>query len=261
MGLKWAGAELDSTQARKYTLWTLAAAARGYPLLWEPSAPKPGLKKDYEVAKKAGSKRASKKKAAGKPKARKAKLEKVQPATPREAAGLLAKLIKTKGARRGKARKSPLSKQEIKELRQILLDKRRALLGDMANIEDQAIGKNRQEGTGDLSNMPTHPADIGSDNYEHEFTLGLLESERALLEEIDQALERIKNKTYGLCVATGNPIGIPRLRARPWAKYCIEYARMVEKGLVRPNEENEEEQAEEEAEEAVEEAADDEGED
>ena len=88
--------------------------------------------------------------------------------------------------------------------------------------------------------MPTHLADLGTDNYEQEFTLGLLESEGILLKEIDEALERIERGTYGTCLGTDKPIGKARLRARPWAKYCIDYARMVEQGLIHPGEENEE---------------------
>jgi len=133
--------------------------------------------------------------------------------------------------------KSPLTKSELDEFRQILLDKRRAILGDMSSIEADALRTNRQDGSGDLSNMPTHPADIGSDNFEQEFTLGLLDSERKLLSEINAALERIEGGTFGVCVGTGEVIGLPRLRARPWAKYCIEYAKMLEKGLVPPENE------------------------
>jgi len=159
-------------------------------------------------------------------------------------------------AKKGKI-KSPLSKAELKEFRKTLLDKRRDLVGDLSGIEAGALRRSRQDGTGDLSNLPTHPADIGTDNYEQEFSLGLLESERVLLEEIDQALERIANGTYGVCLGTGRPIGKPRLKARPWAKYCIEYARMIEKGLVRPDEDREAEIAgySEEDEEPEEEAA------
>lgn len=121
----------------------------------------------------------------------------------------------------------------------MLLEKRRTLVGDLSGIESEALRRNRQDGSGDLSNMPTHPADVGSDNYEQEFTLGLLESERIMLTEIDEALERITEGTYGVCLGTGEPIGLPRLRARPWAKYGIEYARLLEKGLVRPDDDQE----------------------
>jgi RNA polymerase-binding protein DksA len=145
-------------------------------------------------------------------------------------------------------KKSPFSRAELKEFRQMLLDKRQGLLGDMTRMEAEALRTNRQEGTGDLSKIPTHDADVGTDNFEQEFTLGLLESERTLLTEINEALERIDKGTYGICLGTGLAIGKARLKARPWAKYCIEYARMIEKGLVHQGQEREsggEEQAEE----------------
>lgn len=136
-------------------------------------------------------------------------------------------------------KKSPLTKTELKEFRQMLLAKRRALLGDMTHMEAEALRTNRQEGTGDLSKIPTHDADVGTDNFEQEFTLGLLESERVLLGELNEALERIDKGTYGICLGTGLAIGKARLKARPWAKYCIEYARLIEKGLVRRGQEQE----------------------
>ena len=71
-------------------------------------------------------------------------------------------------------------------------------------------------------------ADIGSDNWEQEFTLDLLTAERDLVREIDGALERINNGTYGICLGTNKPINRSRLKAKPWAKYCIEYARELE---------------------------------
>jgi len=151
------------------------------------------------------------------------------------------------GAAKAKARgrslpKSRLSKAELAGFREMLLEKRRSLVGDMNGIEAEALRMNRKEGSGDLSSMPTHPADLGTDNYEQEFTLGLLESERQMLGEIDEALERIRNGTYGICQGTGKPITKARLRARPWAKYSIEYARMVEQGLVHPSSEDQEDQ-------------------
>jgi RNA polymerase-binding protein DksA len=132
-----------------------------------------------------------------------------------------------------KPRKSPLTPAQLKMFREMLLTKRRSLIGDMSGMEDEALGHGRVEGSGDLSSVPDHPANIASDNYEQEFMLGLLESERSLLNEINDALERIADKTYGLCQGTGRPISLARLKARPWSRYCIEYARKIEKGLVR----------------------------
>lgn len=126
--------------------------------------------------------------------------------------------------------KSKLSAKEFRHFKELLLAKRRELLGDVSQLSTEALRNNRQDASGDLSNMPSHMADIGSDNWEQEFTLGLIATERALLREIDEALERIENRTYGVCLATHRMIGIQRLEAKPWAKYCIEYARLREAG-------------------------------
>lgn len=123
-----------------------------------------------------------------------------------------------------------LSPRDIEMFRQMLLQKRAEILGDVSTLHDEALNKNRREASGDLSSMPIHMADLGTDNYELEFTLGLIEGERAILKEIDEALERIRQNTYGFCLATGQPIGKARLRAKPWAKYCYEYTLAQERG-------------------------------
>jgi RNA polymerase-binding protein DksA len=114
----------------------------------------------------------------------------------------------------------------------MLLKKRREIVGDVNEMEDEALKKARLEATGNLSSMPIHMADLGTDNYEQEFALGLMDSERKLLREIDDALERIEQQVYGICEGTGKPIPKARLEAQPWARYCVEYARMLEQGAV-----------------------------
>ncbi len=121
--------------------------------------------------------------------------------------------------------KSGLSRKELNGLKALLMVKRAEIVGDVMNMEESRASGNG----GDLSNMPLHMADIGSDNYEQEFTLGLVESERKLLIEIDAALLRIQNKTYGVCIVSGNPIPKARLEIKPWAKYSIEVVREREK--------------------------------
>ena len=151
-------------------------------------------------------------------------------------------------AKASRTDRPPLTKEELKEFRQLLLTKRRELVGDMTGIEAEALGSDRQESKGDISD---HPADAGTDNFEQEFSLGLLESERNMLADIDKALIRLEKGTYGVCLGTGRPIAKARLIARPWAPYGIEYARMVEKGLVRAGDKiAEDEEAEEEDEDA-----------
>jgi DnaK suppressor protein len=68
------------------------------------------------------------------------------------------------------------------------------------------------------------------DNYDQEFTLGLIENEQATLELVEEALERMENGTYGQCAECGEPIAKPRLQAIPYARHCIKCARKLEGG-------------------------------
>ncbi len=138
-------------------------------------------------------------------------------------------------------KKYRLSTADTEHFKQMLLEKRRDIVGDVNEIEDETLKKSRLDATGDLSSMPIHMADIGTDNYEQEFALGLMDSERNLLHEIDDALQRIEQGTYGICEGTGRPIPKARLKAKPWARYCVEYARILEQGLVTEQEEYEDE--------------------
>jgi DnaK suppressor protein len=94
--------------------------------------------------------------------------------------------------RLGRNRKSRLSAVSIEHFKQLLLEKRKEILKNVNEIEDEALKKSRLDATGDLSSMPIHMADLGTDNYEQEFVLGLMDSERKLMNEIDDALQRIE---------------------------------------------------------------------
>ncbi len=133
--------------------------------------------------------------------------------------------------------KSRLSPAEIERFKELLLRKRSEILGSVSEIEGEALKKSRLDASGDLSSMPIHMADLGSDNFEQEFSLELMDSERKLLVEINDALDRIENGTYGICEGTGKPIAKARLEAQPWARYSIEYAKMVEEGRTEEREE------------------------
>jgi RNA polymerase-binding protein DksA len=120
-----------------------------------------------------------------------------------------------------------LTPAEIEEFKAMLWEKRNEILGNVSTMEFEAL---RRDSSG-LSNMPTHMADMGTDNYEIDNILGLMDSEMKILVEIDDALSRIENGTYGICEINGEPIPKARLEAIPWARYCIKCAALVEKGL------------------------------
>jgi len=137
-----------------------------------------------------------------------------------------------------RTKKIHLTASDAEHFKQTLLEKRREIIGNVNEMKDEALKKSRLDATGDLSSMPIHMADIGTDNYEQEFALDLMDGERKLLQEIDDALQRIEQGTYGICKATGKPIARARLKAQPWARYCVEYARMLEEGLVTEQEQS-----------------------
>ncbi len=128
--------------------------------------------------------------------------------------------------------KSILSKAELQHFRDLLIVKLKEIIGDVDHFEAESLKKSRLDASGDLSSMPIHMADIGSDNYEQEFALGLMDSERKLVHEIYAALKRIDDGSYGICEGTGEPIPKPRLEGIPWTRYCVEYAEKIEKGLI-----------------------------
>ena len=136
-----------------------------------------------------------------------------------------------RSVRAKKSAKSHLSKSDIEHFTKLLFAKRLELIGDVDSIENEALKKSRLDASGDLSSMPIHMADVGTDNYEQEFTLGLIESERKLLRDIAYAIQRIEDKTYGICEGTGEAIPKARLEAAPWARYSVKYARLIEEGL------------------------------
>jgi RNA polymerase-binding transcription factor DksA len=123
--------------------------------------------------------------------------------------------------------KTGLSRKDLEHYRLLLLHKRAEILGDVDSLQTDRDSKN--PGGGNLSNMPLHMADVGTENYEQEFTLHLVESERALLREINDALMRIRSGTFGVCLESGVPINRARLDAKPWARYSIEVSREKER--------------------------------
>lgn len=119
-----------------------------------------------------------------------------------------------------------LTAVEIRKFTATLLEKRNEILGNVSEMASEALRRDRT----DLSNMPLHMADAGSDNYEIDNTLGLMDSERRILDEIDDALRRIERRTYGICEGAGERIPKKRLQAIPWARYCVKCAALAEKG-------------------------------
>ncbi len=120
--------------------------------------------------------------------------------------------------------------EEMNEYREVLERLRDRLNGDVRQMADEALNNNAPDSSGSLSNLPLHMADIGTENFEQEFTLGLIENEQETLDLIHEALKRINAGSFGACEECGEAIARPRLRALPYTPYCIECARKRERG-------------------------------
>ena len=123
-----------------------------------------------------------------------------------------------------------MNQADVERYKAVLLTMRARMRGDVTQMTDAALLKTRTEASGDLSSMPIHMADIGSDNFEQEFTLKLLESEGSALEKVEAALERIQTGAYGVCAKCGARIPKARLNTLPYAIHCVKCASEIERG-------------------------------
>ena len=116
---------------------------------------------------------------------------------------------------------SKLSGTELETYKSRLLALRSRIRGDVSVMTNGALSQSRSEAAGDLSAMPLHMADIGTDNFEHEQTLSFIQADSTILDYIEEALVRIKDGTYGVCETCGKPIPKVRLNVLPYTADCV----------------------------------------
>lgn len=120
---------------------------------------------------------------------------------------------------------------EIDAYKRKLLAKRHELLETLAHVQSVAQRQSAEsDETGDLSSLPFHQADIGTEAFQQELDQRHLERERQFIIDIDNALEKIESHRFGICEVDHQPISKERLDAIPWTRYCIECERSIEAG-------------------------------
>lgn len=125
--------------------------------------------------------------------------------------------------------KARFNKKELNVYREKLLNLREDILNQIREISEDTLMKSQKDLSGDISGYTLHMADVATDNYEREFNLGLVSGERKTLLEIEEALKRIEDKSYGICKMCSKPIAKTRLKALPYAKYCRKCKEKLEK--------------------------------
>jgi DnaK suppressor protein len=124
-----------------------------------------------------------------------------------------------------------LKKNELDEFQRMLQMLRARIRGDVQHLTDEALS-----GEGAESKSPTHLAELGTDNYEQDFSLRRMENEQEVLEEIEEALKRIEVGSFGLCEGcveeqkspAKSAIPKARLKVIPYARNCVECERKRE---------------------------------
>jgi len=112
--------------------------------------------------------------------------------------------------------------KESKKYKELLMKEREKAGGELSHIANETLNKSARDASGDLSGYSYHMADMASDDYERDFSLGRATEEQKLLYLIDEALKRIEEGTYGRCQQCNKPISKKRLLALPYTALCIE---------------------------------------
>ena len=123
-----------------------------------------------------------------------------------------------------------MKKSDFRVYKERLLGLRSRLRNDVTSLAEAALRKSGNEGS-EASSMPIHMAELGSDNYEQEFTLSLMATEENTLGMIEAALERIENNSYGTCLECKGSVPKTRLNAIPHAPFCVKCASLRDREM------------------------------
>ena len=153
-------------------------------------------------------------------------------------AGLLRSLADILGFNPKKAQKAVVDDVEavpekFRRYYRLLLDLRAHLTEGLNLHTEETLKRSSKDDSGDLSSYGQHMADAGTDTFDRDFALSLVSSEQDALTEIDSAIKRILDGTYGICEVTAKPIAKDRLLAVPFTRYSAEAQKDIERNRMR----------------------------
>lgn len=115
-----------------------------------------------------------------------------------------------------------MDKKKLEHFKKLLLQEREELVATVDLMEDAEPNDSLAEYYNELSYYDNHPSDVGTETYEMAMNLNLKDNEIRLIKEVDNALKRIKNNQYGICVSCGKEIEEERLEILPTALECMD---------------------------------------
>jgi len=125
--------------------------------------------------------------------------------------------------------KKKLDKKQLDEYRRLIARRKNEILDNIDHISEDTLKKSQKDAAGDISGYTYHMADVATDTYDREFSLSIASNERQMLYELDDALKRIEEGTFGICEDCKSLISKTRLKAIPYARLCLNCQQKKEK--------------------------------
>ncbi|MCX5702447.1 MAG: TraR/DksA family transcriptional regulator [Candidatus Omnitrophica bacterium] len=125
--------------------------------------------------------------------------------------------------------KKKFNKRQLAGFKKLILRRKEEVVKDIKHISEDTLKKTQKEASGDISGYTYHMADVATDTYDREFSLGLASNERELLYELDDALKKTDEGTFGICEECKNMITKTRLKAVLYARLCVKCQEKKEK--------------------------------
>lgn len=125
--------------------------------------------------------------------------------------------------------KKKYNKKELLEFKKLILKKKDEIVDQINHISADTLKKSPKEASGDISGYTYHMADIATDTYDREFSMSLASNDRALFYELEDALKKIEDGSYGTCEECKNAITKVRLKAIPYGRLCLKCQEKKEK--------------------------------
>ncbi|MCL2181842.1 MAG: TraR/DksA family transcriptional regulator [Chitinispirillia bacterium] len=122
-----------------------------------------------------------------------------------------------------------LTKKQMEYFKEKLLAEKHKVLEEMGDLQQDNLKQSISDAAGENSRYSYHLGDVASLSYGREFSMGLAERQQKYLEQIDDALARIEDGTYGICKVTGDPIDVERLEEVLVAKYSVKGKEILER--------------------------------
>lgn len=122
-----------------------------------------------------------------------------------------------------------LNKKELSDFKNLILARKEEMIEGIKHVSEDALKKSQKDAAGDISGYTYHMADVATDTYDREFSLSLASNEREALYELDDALKRIEDGTFGICEECNDLIAKNRLKAVLHARLCIKCKEKKEK--------------------------------